>query len=397
MRLASRIAPIEDSPTLAITARAKAMRQAGIDVVSFGAGEPDFPTPAHIRRAASEAMEAGFTRYTPAAGIPELREAVARRLEARHAIPYRTEEVIITCGGKHALYNLAQVLLDPGDEVVVITPHWVSYPPIVRMAGGIPVFLPTSEAEGFQIDPRALRRCLTPKTRAVILNAPANPTGTVYAAETLGAIAQELHDYKDVVVISDDIYVELSYVGEVPSILRIAPSLRERTVVVGGASKAYAMTGWRIGFAAGPVEIIAAMKRLQSHSTSNPTSFAQKGALAAFTGPQDVVVEMREAFEARRRVMLDRLAAIPGISCVPPDGAFYAFPNVSAIFGAETARGTIAGSLDLAAYLLEEARLAVIPGIAFGADRYIRLSFATSLSEITRGLERLEAAFRKLR
>ncbi|RME06019.1 MAG: aminotransferase class I/II-fold pyridoxal phosphate-dependent enzyme, partial [Deltaproteobacteria bacterium] len=237
----------------------------------------------------------------------------------------------------------------------------------------------------------------TPKTRAVILNAPANPTGAVYAAETLQAIARELRDYKDVVVISDDIYVDLSYVGEVPSILRIAPFLRERTIVVGGASKAYAMTGWRIGFAAGPVEIIAAMKRLQSHSTSNPTSFAQKGALAAFTGPQDVVVEMREAFEARRRVMLDRLAAIPGISCVPPGGAFYAFPNVSAFFGAGTPRGTIAGSLDLAAYLLEEARLAVIPGIAFGADRYIRLSFATSLSEITRGLDRLEAAFRKLR
>ena len=397
IRLATRIEPIEDSPTLAITARAKAMRRNGLDVVSFGAGEPDFPTPSHIRRAAWEAIEGGFTRYTPTAGIPELRDAVARSLSARHGLSFPPEGVIVTCGGKHALYNLAQILFEKGDEVIVVTPHWVSYPPIVRLADATPVFLETSEREGFQIDPDALAALLSPKTRALILNAPANPTGVVYAAETLERIASLLRARKELVLISDDIYVDLSYGGTLPSILQIAPDLSDQTIVVGGVSKAYAMTGWRIGFAAGPRRVIEAMTRLQSQSTSNPTSFAQKGALAALTGPQESVETMRRAFAERRDVMLTRLRAIPGLSCVPPQGAFYAFPNVSTFFGTTTPKGPIRGSLDLAEYLLDAFHLAVVPGIAFGADRHLRLSFATSLAEIDRGLDRLETALRSLR
>ncbi|GAB4251019.1 pyridoxal phosphate-dependent aminotransferase [Deferrisoma sp.] len=396
MKLSSRAKLLKPSPTLAITAKAKQLRAQGIDVIGFGAGEPDFGTPAHAVEAAVEALRAGDTRYTPAGGTPELKKAVGARIEADYGLRYGANEITVACGAKHILFNLFQVLLEPGDEVIVPAPYWVSYPDQIQLAGGRAVILPTAEEDGFRMRPEALEAALTPRTKALVLNSPSNPTGALYTREDLAALAEVLRG-RDVVIVSDDIYHRLVY-GEArfTSILEVAPELRDRTVIVNGVSKTYAMTGWRIGYAAGPAEAIAAMEALQSQSASNPTSFAQKGAVAALTGPQDCVEEMRRAFEARRDLIVETLNRIPGVTCRSPEGAFYVFPNVSGLLGRRWGDREIGCPADLAAYLLDEARIAVVPGEPFGSDRHLRLSYAISDDAIREGLRRFAEAAARL-
>ncbi len=396
MRLSTRVRNLQPSATLAITAKAKQMRAQGVDVIGFGAGEPDFGTPDHVVEAAVQALREGNTRYTPVGGTPELKQAVRARLKADYGLEYPLGEITVSCGAKHTLFNLFLSLLDPGDQVIVPAPYWVSYPEQVRLAGGEPVIVPTREEEGFRLDPKALEQALTPQTRALVLNSPSNPTGTLYHREHLEALAEVLRG-TDVVVVSDDIYHRLVYGGAVfTSILHVAPELRERTVIVNGVSKTYAMTGWRIGYAAGPASLIQAMERLQSQSTSNPTSFAQSGAAAALTGPQECVETMRRAFEERRDLIVEGLNRIPGFRCPVPEGAFYAFPNVSGCYGKKGPQGEIRGSVDLAAYLLDHARVAVVPGAPFGSDDHLRLSYAASADTIREGLDRIRRAVEAL-
>ncbi len=396
MNLSSRVSLLKPSPTLAITAKAKQLRAQGIDVIGFGAGEPDFDTPAHAVEAAVEALRAGDTRYTPAGGTPELKQAVCARIEEDYGFRYAPNEVTVACGAKHILYNLFQVLLDPGDEVIVPAPYWVSYPDQIQLAGGRPVILPTAEEDGFRMRPEALEAALTPRTKALVLNSPSNPTGALYTKADLEALAEVLRG-RDVVVVSDDIYHRLVYGGaRFTSLLQVAPELRDRTVIVNGVSKTYAMTGWRIGYAAGPAEAIAAMEALQSQSASNPTSFAQKGAVAALSGPQACVEEMRRAFEARRDLIVDTLNRIPGVTCRTPEGAFYVFPNVSGLLGRRWEGREVRSPADLAAYLLDEARIAVVPGEPFGSDHHLRLSYATSEAAIREGLARFAEAAGRL-
>ncbi len=392
MRLSSRSRRLKPSATLAITAKAKQMRAEGVDVIGFGAGEPDFGTPDHVVDAAVEALRGGDTRYTPVGGTPALRAAIAEALRRDYGLEYGPGEITVSCGAKHTLYNLFMALLDEGDEVIIPAPYWVSYPEQVRLAGGAPVIVPTREDDGFRLAPGDLEAALSPRTRALVLNSPSNPTGSLYRREHLAALAEVLRG-TDAVVVSDDIYHRLVYGGgSFVSILHVEPGLRDRVVIVNGVSKTYAMTGWRIGYAAGPADLIKAMETLQSQSTSNPTSFAQRGALAALSGPQDCVEAMRRAFAERRDLIVRGLNAIPGITCALPDGAFYAFPNVSGLYGRRAGDREIRGSLDLAAYLLDEARVAVVPGQPFGSDAHLRLSYATSPEAIREGLARIQEA-----
>lgn len=397
MTLSRRAQQIQPSATLAIQAKANQLKAQGVDVVGFGAGEPDFPTPAHIVDRAVEALKKGDTRYTSVGGTPALRAAIASALQRDYGLTYKTSEITASCGAKHALFNLFMALVDEGDEVIVPAPFWVSYPEQVQVAGGTPVIVATAEEDGFLLRPEALARALTPRTKALVLNSPSNPTGSMYGRAELEALAQVLRD-RDVVVVSDDIYHKLTYDGaRFTSLLEVAPDLRDRTVIVNGVSKTYAMTGWRIGYAAGPEELIRPMEDIQSQSTSNPTSFAQTAAAEALTGAQECVAEMVAAFAERRRVLVEGLAALPGVRCAMPTGAFYAFPNVSGLYGRTTPTGTrIDSSLTLAAYLLEEARVAVVPGGPFGSDAHIRLSYATSLEQIREGLRRIAAALARL-
>jgi aspartate aminotransferase len=398
MNLSRRAQQIQPSATLAITTKANQLKAQGLDVVGFGAGEPDFPTPPHIVERAVDALHRGDTRYTSVGGTPALRAAIAAAFERDYGLSYEPSEITVSCGAKHTLFNLFMALVDDGDEVIVPSPYWVSYPEQVQVAGGVPVIVPATEADGFLVRPEALAQALTPRTKALVLNSPSNPTGAMYRREHLEALAAVLRD-RDAVVVSDDIYHKLTYDGaRFVSLLQAAPELRDRTVIVNGVSKTYAMTGWRIGYAAGPEPLIRAMEDIQSQSTSNPTSFAQAGAVEALTGPQQCVAEMVEAFAERRRVLVDGLNALPGVRCSMPQGAFYAFPNVSALYGSRTGAGVeIGDSLSLAAYLLEEARVAVVPGGPFGSDDHIRLSYATSLDNIRKGLARLGEAVSRLR
>ncbi len=396
MKLSSRARRLKPSATLAITAKAKQMRAEGIDVIGFGAGEPDFGTPEHVVDAAVGALRDGDTRYTPVGGTPELRAAIAGALRRDYGLEYGPGEITVSCGAKHTLYNLFMALLDEGDEVIVPAPYWVSYPEQVRLAGGAPVIVPTREEDGFRLAAGDLEAALSPRTRALVLNSPSNPTGSLYRREHLAALAEVLRG-TDVVVVSDDIYHRLVYGdGSFASILHVDPALRDRVVIVNGVSKTYAMTGWRIGYAAGPADLIRAMETLQSQSTSNPTSFAQRGALAALSGPQECVEAMRDAFAERRDLIVEGLNAVPGITCALPDGAFYAFPNVSNLYGKRAGDREIRGSLDLAAYLLEEARVAVVPGEPFGSDAHLRLSYATAPQAIREGLARIRKAVEAL-
>ncbi|MCF4968134.1 pyridoxal phosphate-dependent aminotransferase [Nostoc sp. CMAA1605] len=381
MKLAARVSQVTPSLTLAIAAKAKAMKAEGIDVCSFSAGEPDFDTPAHIKAAAAKALESGKTKYGPAAGEPKLREAIAHKLQSDNGLNYKAENVIVTNGGKHSLYNLMAALIDPGDEVIIPAPYWLSYPEMVTLVGGKPVIIQTDAATGYKITPEQLKQAITPKTKLFILNSPSNPTGMVYTPEEIKALAKVIVD-ADIYVVSDEIYEKILYDGaEHISIGSLGEEIFQRTLISNGFAKAYSMTGWRLGYLAGPVEIIKAASTIQGHSTSNVCTFAQYGAIAALESSQDCVAEMLQAFAKRRQVMLDRLNAIPGLSCPTPDGAFYLFPDISK---------TGLKSLEFCDALIEAHQVAVIPGIAFGADNNIRLSYATDLNTIEKGMDRLE-------
>jgi aspartate aminotransferase len=381
MKLAARVSQVNPSLTLAIAAKAKAMKGEGIDVCSFSAGEPDFDTPAHIKAAAVKALDQGKTKYGPAAGEPKLREAIALKLKTDNNLDYKAENVIVTNGGKHSLYNLMVAFVDPGDEVIIPAPYWLSYPEMVTLVGGVPIIVSTDADSGYKITPEQLRKSITPKTKLFVLNSPSNPTGMVYTPAEIKALAQVIVD-AGIFVVSDEIYEKILYDGaEHISIGSLGKEIFERTFISNGFAKAYSMTGWRIGYLAGPVEIIKAANTIQGHSTSNVCTFAQYGAIAALESSQDCVEEMRQAFAKRRQVMLDRLNVIPGLVCPKPDGAFYLFPDISK---------TGLKSLEFCDALLEQEQVAVIPGIAFGADHNIRLSYATDMATIEKGMDRLE-------
>ncbi|MBI4355208.1 MAG: pyridoxal phosphate-dependent aminotransferase [Candidatus Omnitrophica bacterium] len=378
--LASRVAGIEASPTLALVAKAKALRAAGKPVIDFGAGELDFDTPAHIKAAAIRAIEEGLTRYTASAGTPELRQAVCDKFLRDHGLRYDPSCVIVSCGAKHSLFNALQVLCERGDEVLIPSPYWVSYPPLVKLAEGVPVIIPTDERRGFKVEPAALKSRLTPRSKLLILNAPANPTGAVYTQAELAALV-EVALAHNLYIISDEIYEQLVYPPHRhTAVASLGAEAAARTITVNGVSKSYAMTGWRIGYCAAPQAIATAMDTLQSHATSNPTSISQRAAVAALTGPQECVAEFRRELAARRDLMVEGLRQIPGLSCESPAGAFYVFCNVS---------GVGDGSR-VAQRWLEECGIMVIPGDGFGASAYVRFSFATSREMIRRGLGQLE-------
>lgn len=395
--VSQRAGRIKPSPTLAIDAKAKAMKAQGLDVLNFGVGEPDFDTPDHVKEAAIKAIKDGFTKYTPVGGTDELKEAVKNKLSRDNGLSYENDQVVVSCGAKHTLYNIAQALFNPGDEIIIPAPYWVSYPDQALLNDAVPVFLRTSESDSFMVNPQALEAAITPKTRALILNSPSNPTGLAYDKKTLEAVA-EIAVRKNIYVISDEIYEKLVYDGtEHLSIASLGSEIKDRTIVVNGLSKSHAMTGWRIGYAAGPKDIIKAMTNIQSQSTSNPTSIAQKAAVAALNGPQDFILTMRAEFDKRRKFLVNALNEIDGISCKTPTGAFYAFPNVSGIFGKSADSVKINGSLDLATYLLEKANVALVHGEAFGDDNYIRISYATSMQNIQKGAERIKEAVSALK
>ena len=381
MKIARRMREVKESPTLAITAKAKEMKQRGEDVVSFGAGEPDFDTPSHIKRAAIKAIENGFTKYTASSGIPELKKAICEKLLQENGLGYEPSQIIVSCGAKHSLYNIFQVICDEGDEAIIPSPYWVSYPEMVRLAGGVPVFLKTKQSDEFKVKPGDLRKAITKRTVAFILNSPSNPTGSVYDKAELESIAEVLIDRK-IAVISDEVYEKLIYDSEKHiSFASLGKAAYDLTFVVNGVSKSYAMTGWRIGYLAAPnKELALSVGRLQDHSTSNPTSPAQSAALEALRGNQSCVDEMVEEFRKRRDFMVEKINELKGISCVKPKGAFYVFCDISK---------TKMDSLNFASKLLEEAKVAVIPGEPFGWNTHIRLSFATGIEEIKKGLERI--------
>ena len=396
MNLAQRVKEIKPSPTLAVDAKAKALLAQGVDVIGFGAGEPDFDTPENIKDAAIKALKAGFTKYTPAGGTEELKKAVCQKLKKDNHLDYEPAEILISCGAKHSLYNICQALFEEGDEVMIPAPYWVSYPDMVLLAGATPVIIKTAEKTGFRITAADLEKAITKKTKALILNSPSNPTGASYTKEDLTAIAQVLLK-TGITVISDEIYEKLVYDGfSFSSIASVDPKLKNQAIVVNGVSKSYSMTGWRIGYAAGPKPLITAMTNIQSQSTSNPTSISQKASLEALIGPQDFIQTMLKEFDRRRTYMVDRLNAMPGVSCFKPSGAFYAFPNFSGVFGHKAGSTTITDSTTLSQYLLESVNVAVVPGVAFGADENIRLSYATSFKNIQKGLDRIQKAIEAL-
>ncbi len=397
--LADRLKTLAPSSTLAVQAKARELRRRGVDVISFGAGEPDFDTPERIKDAAIQAMRRGQTKYTEVGGIPELRAAVCGKFKRDNGLAYEPADVLVSCGAKHSLFNLAVALLNPGDEVLVPSPYWVSYPEQARLLGAVPIAVPTHEATGFDLDPERLRAAVTPRTKVIVLNSPNNPTGAVFSPASLAAVAK-LAVERNVFVVSDECYEALTFEGRHVSIAALDPEVKARTLVVNTCSKAYAMTGWRIGFAAGPRELIRAMTDVQSQVTSNPSSIAQWAAVEALAGPQDEVARMAGEFDRRRRVIVQGLNALPGVSCVMPKGAFYVFANVSRLFGrrwkAAADTTTLKGSVDVTAFLLEEAKVAVVPGVDFGSDDHVRLSYATSEALITEGLTRMTSALERL-
>ncbi|PSB02678.1 pyridoxal phosphate-dependent aminotransferase [Merismopedia glauca] len=381
MKLAARVHQITPSLTLQISAQAKSMKAEGIDVCSFTAGEPDFDTPEHIKAAAIEALQMGKTKYGPAAGEPLLREAIAKKLRQDNQLSYEASNVIVTNGGKHSLFNLMLALVEPGDEVIIPAPYWLSYPEMVTLAGGTPVILPTNAQSGYKIAPEQLQEAITSRTRLLVLNSPSNPTGVVYTPEELKAIAQVVVE-RDILVVSDEIYEKILYDGvEQVSIGSLGAEIFARTIISNGFAKAYSMTGWRIGYLAGAKELIDVVTAIQSHSTSNVCTFAQYGAIAALEGSQECIAKMHQSFAQRRLVMLDLLAAIPGFTGAKPNGAFYIFVNIGT---------TGLGSLEFCQALLKQQQVAAIPGLAFGADDHIRLSYATDLLTIEKGMARLK-------
>ncbi len=397
MSLSKCVQRIEESITLAITAKASAMKAEGHDVVGLSAGEPDFDTPENIKQAAIKAINAGMTKYTPSSGTPALRKAIVEKFKKDNGLEYKPAEVMVNCGAKHSVFLAVMALVDPGDEVLIPTPYWVSYPEMVKCAGGTPVVIETSAAEELKLTPAKLAKAITAKTKALILNSPSNPSGMVYTRAELQALVPVLKAHPQVWVISDEIYEKLLYDGaEHVSIASLDPDIFKRTITINGVSKSYSMTGWRIGYAAGPLAIIKGMGNLQSQETSNPTSISQAATLEALTGPQDSVAKMVVAFDERRKYMVGRLNAIPGVKCSTPKGAFYVFPDFSSYYGKKFNGKVISGSVELCNFLLEEMKVAAVPGGGFGADAHLRFSYACSMETIKKALDRIEEGLKKL-
>ena len=387
IKLAARVGEVPPSITLAIAAKAKAMKAEGIDVCSLSTGEPDFDTPEHIKAAAKQALDAGKTKYGPVAGEPQLKAAIARKLQSDNNLNYQPENIIVTNGGKHSLYNLMMALIDPGEEVIIPAPYWLSYPEMVKLASGKPVIVRTDASTGYKITPEQLTGAITPKTKLFVLNSPSNPTGMVYTRAEIKALAEVIVD-RDILVVADEIYEKIIYDGaQHVSIGSLGKEIFDRTLISSGFAKAYSMTGWRVGYLAGPIELIKATSTIQGHSTSNVCTFAQYGAISALESSQESVEQMRQAFAQRRQVIFELLDAVPGISCIKPDGAFYMFVNISK---------TGMNSLEFCDAFLEQQQVAVIPGIAFGADDHIRLSYATDLGTIKKAVERLDKFVRSI-
>jgi aspartate aminotransferase len=390
IKLSSRVQAVKPSPTLAVTSRAAEMRAAGKDIIGLGAGEPDFDTPDHIKQAAIKAINDGFTKYTPVDGTPGLKQAIIDKFKRDNDLEYTPEEILVSCGGKQSFYNLAQAILDSDDEVVIPTPYWVSYPDMSILAGGVPVFVHADEKQNFKITPNQLKAAITELTRLVIINSPSNPTGMAYTLEELEALGNVLREYPKIVIATDDMYEHIRW-SDKPfvNILNACPDLKDRCLVLNGVSKAYSMTGWRIGYAAGPANIIKAMKKIQSQSTSNPTSISQVAAQAALEGSQDCIQDMLIHFKQRHDYVVDRLNKINGVSCLPTDGTFYCFPNVQAAIDRIDGVTT---DVELAEHLIEQAGVALVPGSAFGLSGHVRISIATSQENLTNALDRLEKA-----
>jgi len=390
IRLSARVGRIKPSPTLAVDARAKELKAQGKDIINLGAGEPDFDTPEHIKEAAIRAIRAGFTKYTAVDGTPSLKQAIVAKFERENGLRFTPDQVLVSVGGKHSFFNLAQALLDAGDEVVIPAPYWVSYPDMVLLADGTPVIVTAGIDRAFKIAPDQLARALTPKTRLVVINSPSNPTGSVYSRGELAALGEVLRRHPHVLIATDDMYEHILWSGDpFANIVNVCPDLKERAIVLNGVSKAYAMTGWRIGYCAGPRPLIAAMKNIQSQSTSNPTSIAQVAAEAALTGDQGCIAPMVEAFRERHDRVVARLNKIRGVRCLPSQGTFYAFPDFSAAIRAAGLRSDV----EMAERILNEAGVALVPGSAFGAEGYLRFSFATSMTLLDSALDRLERLF----
>lgn len=396
MKLSARANRIQPSATLAITAKEKALKAQGVDVVGFGAGEPDFDSPDYVKEAAVEAIKKGYTKYTPVGGIDQLKDAIIERMKQDYGFGYEKAELVVSCGAKHTLFNLTQAIIESGDEVIIPAPYWVSYPEQVTFAEGTPVILETREEDGFRIDPDELKKLITTKTKALVLNYPSNPTGVTYSEAELRAIV-DVAMAAGLTIISDEIYDKIIYDGAKHTpVASLGEDVKKATILVNGASKTYSMTGWRIGFAAGDKDVIKAMANIQGQSTSNPTSIAQWAAVSAYASPQDLITQRTAEFEKRKDYIVDRLNSIPGIKCVSPKGAFYAFPNVSACYGKSFNGKAIGSSLDFTGFLLDEAKVAVVPGDSFGADSNVRISFATSMENIVKGMDRIEEAVAKL-
>ena len=394
VRLAQRLSLIKPSPTMAITAMAAELKAAGKDVIGLGAGEPDFDTPDGIKAAGIEAIQAGETKYTRVDGLPALKQAVCRKFKRENGLDYTPEQISVGSGAKHVLYNALMAGVDPGDEVIVPAPYWVSYPDMVRLAEGTPVIVPAGAADGFKLRPEALAAAITPRTRWLMFNSPSNPTGAAYARDEIAAIAAVLLDHPHVGVLSDDIYEHLVYDGfEFHTVAAVEPRLHARTLTINGVSKAYAMTGWRIGFAGGPRELIAGMAKIQSQSTSNPTSISQHAAIAALDGPQDAIPERRAAFQERRDLVVRLLNEAEGIECARPEGAFYVYPRCAGMIGRKTPEGeTLESDEDVARYLLEAEGVAVVHGAAFGLEPHFRISYATSTEALAEACLRIQRA-----
>lgn len=396
MKFAERVNRIKPSPTFAAAAKAAAMRAKGIEVISFAQGEPDFDTPDNIKEAAYKAIREGITKYTPAAGFPDLKDAIIEKFRRDNNLVYDRSQVFASAGAKLIIYNLAQALFQAGDEIIVPAPYWVSYTDIVLLMDATPVVIPATEQQGFKMSVQQLKSAITPRTKAIILNSPCNPTGATYTAEELEALVEVLLP-KKILIIADDIYEKFVYDGAVfTCIASLGKEVQNQTVVVNGVSKTYSMTGWRIGYAAGPAEIMAAMDKIQTQNVSNPVSFCQKAAVEALAGPQDSVQKMIAEFDRRRRYIVKRLNAMPGITCSLPQGAFYVFPSITGLFGKKWGDRKISNSSHVTDFILEEAKVAVVAGVAFGDDHYIRFSYATSMANIEKGMDQIQEALRKL-